>query len=57
MSSDFIIKYEITEFHFLEMLIEKIGGKKVYPGEEKISKKMWPAEMMKLDYTLDYVAG
>ena len=57
MSSDFITKYEITEFHFLEMLIEKIGGKKVYPGEEKISKKMWPAEMMKLDYTLDYVAG
>ncbi len=55
--SDVIIKYELTEFHFLEMLIEKIGGKKVYPGEEKISKKMWPADMLKLDYTLDYVAG
>ena len=57
LPSDFIVKYEITEFHFLEMLVEKIDGKDVYPGEEKISKKMWPEEMMNLDYTLDYVAG
>ncbi len=53
--SDVIIKYELTEFHFLEMLIEKIDGKKVYPGEEKISKKWWPDDKMKLDYTLDYI--
>ena len=57
LPSDFIIKYKITEFHFLEMLIEKVDGKDVYPGKEKISKKMWPVDMMKLDYTLDYVAG
>ena len=37
------------------MVIEKIDGKDVYPGEEKVSKKMWPADMMKLDYTLDYI--
>ncbi len=57
LPSDFIVKHKLTEFHFLEMLIETIDGKKVYPGEEKISKKMWPEDMMNLDYTLDYVAG
>ena len=55
LPSDVITKYKLTEFHFLEMVIEKIDGKDVYPGEEKVSKKMWPADMMKLDYTLDYI--
>ena len=55
LPSDVITKYKLTEFHFLEMLIEKIDGKDVYPGEEKVSKKMWPEDMMKLDYILDYI--
>jgi hypothetical protein len=37
------------------MLVEKIDGKDVYPGEEKVSKKWWPDDKMKLDYTLDYI--
>lgn len=55
LPSDFITKYKITEMHFLEMLIEKIDGKKVYPGEEKMSKKFWPEEKMNLDFVLDYI--
>jgi hypothetical protein len=37
------------------MSIEKIGGKDVYPGEEKMSNKWWPEDMMKLDFVLDYL--
>jgi hypothetical protein len=51
-----IVKYELTEFHFLELIIEKINDQEVYPGEEKISTKMWPEDKMKLHYTLDYIA-
>jgi hypothetical protein len=54
LPSEVITKYKLTECHFLEMLIEKIGGKKVYPGEERMSEKFWPEEMMKLDFVLDY---
>jgi len=50
-----ITKYELTEFHFLELLIEKVDGKEVFPGEEKKSK-WWPEERMKLDFHLDYMA-
>jgi hypothetical protein len=55
LPSAVITKYKVTEFHFFEMLIEKIDGKDVYPGEEKMSKKWWPDDKMKLDYTLDYI--
>ena len=55
LPSDVITKYKLTEFHFLEMVIEKIDGKDVYPGEEKMSKKWWPDDKLKLDYTLDYI--
>jgi len=37
------------------MLIDKIDGKDVYPGEEKMSEKFWPEEMMKLDFVLEYI--
>ncbi len=50
-----VMKHELTAFMFADLLIEKIDGKKVYPGEEKISKKWWPDDKMKLDYTLDYI--
>ncbi|MFH1991082.1 MAG: hypothetical protein ABIK98_01575 [Pseudomonadota bacterium] len=49
-----IAKYKLTEFHFIELLVEKIDGKDVYPGKEKMSEKFWPEDMMKLDYVLDY---
>lgn len=53
---DMITKHQLTEFHFLEMKIEKIDGKPVYPGEEKISAKFWPEERMKLEYKLAYIS-
>ena len=55
--ADVVRAHKLTGFMFADLLIEKIDGKDVYPGKEKISKKMWPADMMKLDYSLDYVAG
>jgi len=51
-----IVKYQLTEFHFLELIVEKINDKEVFPGEEKISTKMWPEDKMKLHYTLDFIA-
>jgi hypothetical protein len=55
LPSAVITKHKVTGFQFFEMLIEKIDGKDVYPGEEKMSKKWWPDDKMKLDYTLDFV--
>lgn len=52
---DTVRKYKLTEFMFAELLIEKIDGKDVYPGEEKISKKWWPDDKMNLDFTIDYI--
>jgi len=51
-----IVKYQLTEFHFLELVVEKINDQEVWPGEEKISTKMWPEDKMKLHYTLDFIA-
>ena len=51
-----IVKYELTEFHFLELIVEKINDQEVFAGEEKISTKMWPEDKMKLHYTLDFIA-
>lgn len=50
-----ITKHKLTEFHFLELIIEKIGGKEVYPGQEKMSVKWWPDEKMKLEYKVGYI--
>ncbi|MFH1992236.1 MAG: hypothetical protein ABIK98_07470 [Pseudomonadota bacterium] len=57
LPSEVIVKYKLTEFHFVELLIEKIDGKDVYPGKEVKSKKWWPDDKLKLAYVLDYVAG
>jgi hypothetical protein len=51
-----IVKYELTEFHFLELIVETVAGKEVFPGEDKVSVKMWPEDKMKLHYTLDFIA-
>jgi hypothetical protein len=56
LPSDVIKKFKLTEFHFLEMNIDKIDGKDVSPGEEKKSKNWWPDDKMKLDFVLDYIA-
>jgi hypothetical protein len=53
--SDVIRKHKLTEFHFLELTIDTIDHNDVYPGEEKISKKWWPDDKMKLGYSLDYI--
>lgn len=52
---DVISKYKLTEFHFLELLVEKIGDKPVHPGQEKMSFKWWPEEKMKLEYKVGYI--
>ena len=40
-----------------EKILARASGKQeVFPGEEKISTKMWPEDKMKLHYTLDYIA-
>ncbi len=66
-----IMKHELTEFHFIELVIEKIGrvatgipwGRDmdeveevdIYPGEMK-QRKWWPDGKMKLSYFLPYAA-
>jgi hypothetical protein len=68
---DLIMKYELTEFHFLEVQVDKIGrvasgvpwGRdmdevelvEVYPGETK-QRKWWPDGKMKLKFVLPYAA-
>jgi len=54
--SEVIVKYQLTEFHFLELLLENVGGQPVYPGEERMSTKWWPEDKLKLDYKLAYQA-
>jgi hypothetical protein len=51
-----ISKHKLTAFHFLELLVEKIGDKEVYPGQEKTSVKWWPDAKMKLEYKVGYIA-
>jgi len=55
LPADVIKNHKLTEFHFIELQIDKIGGADVYPGQEKISKKWWPEDKMKLGYSLDYI--
>jgi hypothetical protein len=50
-----ISKHKLTAFHFLELLVEKIGDKAVYPGKEQMSTKWWPEEKMKLEYKVAYI--
>ena len=51
-----IVKYQLTEFHFLELIVEKINDKAVWPGKDQISTKMWPEDKMKLSFVLDFIA-
>ncbi len=55
---DFITKYKLTAWHFLEMTIKSVvqdgEEKEIYPGETVV-KKMWPEDKLKLRYTLAYV--
>ena len=51
-----IVKYQLTEFHFLELIVDKINDKEVWPGDDKISTKMWPEDKMKLGFVLDFIA-
>ena len=55
LPADVIKSHKLTEFHFIELQIDKIDGKDVYPGREKISKKWWPDDRLKLGYSLDYI--
>lgn len=52
-----IVRYELTEFHFVELVFESIvrdgQAEEVYPGEEK-QGKWWPEDKMVLDYKLAY---
>jgi len=55
LPSEVIKKHKLTEFHFIELEIDKIDGKAVYPGEVRMSKKWWPDDKLKLGYSLDYI--
>ena len=54
-----IVKYELTEFHFIEVelthLVQHDKVIELYPGETKV-RKWWPDGKMKLAYSLPYVA-
>jgi hypothetical protein len=55
--AEVITKYELTEFHFVELeLTHIVRGDQVitlYPGETK-QRKWWPEGKMKLSYFLPY---
>jgi hypothetical protein len=52
-----ITKYELTEFHFVELELTNVVGmegiKSIYPGETK-QRKWWPDGKMKLSYSIPY---
>jgi hypothetical protein len=50
-----IVDYELTEFHFIEVTINKIRGEEVWPGETKTSVKMWPEDKMELPFVVDFI--
>jgi hypothetical protein len=54
-----ITKYELTEFHFIEVELTNVVGmegiKSIYPGETK-KRKWWPDGKMALSYFLPYAA-
>ncbi len=52
---DVIAKYKLTEFNFLELEVDKVAGRPVFPGETRQSSKFWPEEKMKLDYKLAFI--
>ena len=53
-----IVKYKLTEFHFIEMSLDAWvsvdkGRVEIYPGETK-QRKWWPDGKMKLSYFIPY---
>jgi len=57
LPAETIVKYELTEFHFIEVLIESINEKPVAAGQELDSTKMWPMDRMKnMPYVVDFIA-
>ncbi|MGD9231582.1 MAG: hypothetical protein PVJ20_12270, partial [Desulfobacterales bacterium] len=50
-----IVEYQLTEFHFLELIVNKINDQEVWPGQDVTSVKMWPEDMMDLDFTIDFI--
>jgi hypothetical protein len=55
--AEVIVKYELTEFHFVELELTHIVGmegiKDIYAGETK-QRKWWPDGKMKLSYSIPY---
>jgi hypothetical protein len=49
------VDYQLTEFHFLELIVNKINDQEVWPGKDVTSVKMWPEDKMNLDFTIDYI--
>jgi len=57
LPAEAIVKYELTEFHFIEVVIDKINDQPVAPGAEVESTKMWPMDRMKkMPYVVDFIA-
>lgn len=60
MSSEQILKYQLTAFNFLELQVDTIvraSGEEVevYPREVK-QRKFWPEDKMKLHYSVAFAA-
>jgi hypothetical protein len=55
--AEIIVKYELTEFHFVELELTHVVGmegiKDIYAGETK-QRKWWPDGKMKLSYSIPY---
>jgi hypothetical protein len=56
--ADTIVKYKLTEFHFIELELKFVvkmdkGPIEIYPGETK-QRKWWPDGKMKLSYSIPY---
>jgi hypothetical protein len=56
LPAEAIVKYQLTEFHFLELVVNKINDQEVFPGKEVQSVKWWPEDKMKLSFCLDFIA-
>ena len=54
---DFIARYKLTAWHFLELIVEKVvqdGNEvEIYPGETK-ERRVWAEDRLELSYTLPY---
>ena len=50
-----IVDYELTEFHFIEVTVNKINDQEVWPGKDVTSVKMWPEEHMELPFLVPYI--